>query len=302
MNWILLAFIAPLLWAISNFIDKFLISKYFKGGSGTLVMFSCFIALPVAILILIFKPSVLDVNISTSLLMMLIGFISISYLFPYLKALNQADTSTVIPIFQIIPVFNYFLAFLILGEVLSKSQILASLMIIIGAVGISLKFDGRKTKLRGNIVLLMLLASLIVSLNAVLFKFFAIDLDYWTVSFWEYLGSLIFGIILFIGVKSYRTDFISSLKRNGKNILGLNTINEIVNVIAVMIFSYALLLAPVALVSVINGFQPLFVFLIGLFLTVFVPHLIKEDLGKKIILQKIAFILLMFIGAYLLGF
>ncbi len=41
MNWILIASIAPILWAITNYIDKHLISKYLKGeGIGALMIFS----------------------------------------------------------------------------------------------------------------------------------------------------------------------------------------------------------------------------------------------------------------------
>lgn len=263
-------------------------------------MYSCFVGLPVALLILIFKPSVINLNLGTALLIVINAIIHLTYLFPYFKSLHKADASIVIPLFQLIPVFSYFLAFAILGETLSNMQIIASIMIICGAIGISIKFEGRKTRLRGDVVMLMLLASLLVSINFVMFKFFAIDSDFWTVSFWQYIGFLIFGLIIFLLVKSYRRDFLSSFRKSGKKVISLNVLNESISVVAGLVFTYATLLAPVALVSVINGFQPLFVFLIGLLLTIFVPHIIKEDLGKKIILQKVVFILLMFIGAYLL--
>ena len=301
MNWLIIAFLAPLFWAISNFIDKLLISKYFKGGIGTLIIYSCLMGLPVAILIFLFKPEVLQVSFALALFMLLNGGLYSIYLFPYLKALHKADASTVIPVFQIIPVLSYLLAFLILGETLSKKQVIASLLIITGAIGISLKWEGRRTRLRKEVVLLILLASLIISITTVLFKFFAIDLNFWTVSFWYFLGSLILGILLLIFSKKYQKEFINSLKLNGKKIIGLNAINETVNTVAEMIFGYATLLAPLALVSVINGFQPLFVFLLGILLTFFAPHLIKEDISKRIILQKSVFIAVMIIGAYLLG-
>lgn len=301
MDWLILAFIAPLLWAISNFIDKFLVEKHFKGGIGTLVMYSCFIGLPVAILVAIFNPNVFNINPATAIFIIANGFVYIGYLFPYLKALNKADTSVVVPLFQIIPVFDYLLALLILGEVLSNMQIIGSLMIIGGAVGISIKFKGKKTRLRGDVIRLMLFACLLIAINSVMFKFFAIDTDFWTVTFWENVGLAVFGLILLISVRRYRNDFISSFKKNGKKIIALNAFNEIISIIGIIIFTYAFMFAPLALVSVINGFQPLFVFLIGATLTIFFPSLIKEELNKKIILQKVIFIGLMIWGAYLLG-
>src|SRR3990172_12874611 len=243
MNWLILAFLAPLLWAISNFIDKFLISKYFKSGTGTLVIYSCLIGLPVSLFILLLKPSVVNLNLGTGLLILLNGALFISYLFPYFKALSKADTSTVIPLFQTIPIFSYFLAFFILGEALSNMQILASIFVICGAIGISLKFEERKAGFRKDVVLLMLLASIIISLNSLLFKFFAIDLDFWTVSFWQYLGFAVFGLVILLFVKSYRGDFLSSFKKNGRKVVSLNVMNELINIIAVIVFTYAILLS-----------------------------------------------------------
>lgn len=183
MNWLIISSLVPLLWATSNFIDKFLISKYSKEGIGTLVIYSCLIGLPVSLFILFFKPEVINLSLSTGLIILLNGALYISFLFPYFKALSKADTSTIIPLFQMVPISSYFLALLVLGETLSNIQLLASLFIIAGAIGISLKFEGKKARFRGNIILLMMLASFIISLNSLIFKFFAIDLDFWTVSF-----------------------------------------------------------------------------------------------------------------------
>jgi len=301
MNWFIIAIFAPLLWAISNFIDKFLVSKYFKSNVGTLIIYSSLIGLPVAALIVLFKPQVLSLNWTTASLIILNSFLYIIYLFPYFKALSKADASLVVPIFQTVSVFSYFLAFFVLGETLFKTQIIGSLLIIFGAVGISLKINERKLHLTKDVLFLQLLASFIVALNSLFFKFFAIKLDFWTVSFWQYTGILIFGLILLTFVKSYRKDFLLAFKRNSGSIIGLNVINEVVNITATIIFTFAILLAPLALVWVINGFQPLFAFLIGIGLTLFFPHLIKEDLNKKIILQKVFFMLIIFLGAYLLN-
>jgi len=278
-----------------------LISKYFKSGTGTLVIYSCLIGLPVAILIALFKPSVLNLNLATGILLILNGFLFIVYLFSYFKALSKADTSVVVPIFQSVSVFSYFLAFFVLGEVLVVKQIVGSLLIIFGAIGISIKFSGRKIRLTKDVLFLQLFASLLIALNALFFKFFALRIDFWTVSFWQYSGFVIFGLFLLIFVKSYRNDFVVSFRRNKQTILGLNALNEVINIIGVIVFSFATLLAPLTLVWVVNGLQPMFVFLIGILLTMFFPYLVKEELNKKVLFQKALFILVMFVGAYLLS-
>jgi len=58
-------------------------------------------------------------------------------------------------------------------------------------------------------------------------------------------------------------------------------------------------LAPViALVNVVNGVQPLFVLLLGVSLTLWFPHVVREEIGKGILLVKAASILLLFAGVF----
>lgn len=300
MNWFFIAVIAPFLRACSNFIDKLLISKYFKSWVGTLIIYSTLIGLPVAFIIALLNPHVLSIKTSTAICIILNSFLYISYLFPYFKALQKADVSVVVPIFQTIPVFSYFLALVLLGETLTTIQIWWSLLIILWAIGITLTLQDKKIHLPKDVFLLQLLASFIIAVHFLLFKYFAIQWDFWTVSFWQYIGFAIFWIVLLVFVKQYRQDFVMSFTKNSKALLWLNAFNEIVNIIAVIIFSFASLLAPLTLVWVINSFQPLFVFLIGMLLTLIAPHLIKENVNKKVLLQKIVFILLMFLGTFLL--
>jgi uncharacterized membrane protein len=300
MNWILIALLAPLLWAITNFIDKYLISNHFKSSIGTLIVYSGLIGFPVSLLIVIFNPGVLFIAPLTAFLIILNGILFSFYLFPYFKALSKADASVVVPIFQSVAVFSYFLAFFVLGEVLSKLQLIGAGLVILGAIGISIKFHSNKIHLTKDVLVLQLLASFIIALNTLLFKFFAAQVNFWAVSFWQYVGFTIFALFLLVFIKSYREKFIQSFKINKGKILGLNSLNEAVNIGALIIFTFATLLAPLSLVWAINGFQPVFVFLIGLFLTLMFPHIIKEEINARIIIQKIIFMIIIFVGTYLI--
>ena len=301
MDWFILGVISQFLWSVTNFIDKGLIEKYFKSGVGALIIYSCLIGLPTSLLILILKPEVFFIDFFTATLIVLNSFLLIIYLFPYFKALGKSDASLVIPMFQMISVFGYFLAFIILGERLTGIQIGASLLIILGAIGISARFDNGRIRFHRSVFFLMMLASLLLSINALFFKFFAVSLDFWTVSFWSYFGFFIMGMIFFLFFRTYRNDFLSSLSKNKKSVISWSFFNESLNIIAQIIFTYATLLTALSLVLVTNGFQPVFVFLIGLFLSVFYPHIIKENISRGAIVQKIIFILIIFVGAYLLN-
>ena len=64
---------------------------------------------------------------------------------------------------------------------------------------------------------------------------------------------------------------------------------------------YATLLAPVALVLLVNSFQPLFVFTFGIVPTLFFPGVAKESLDRMKMLQKAAGTGLMLVGGYLIS-
>ena len=299
MNWIFIALLAPLLFAISSFIDKVLISKYFRGESGALIIYGCLVGLPLALLIFIFNPAVIHITLATAIFVMINGSLLAIYLFPYLKALNQEDASAISPLFQIIPLFTYILSFFILGERLTSIQLIAGAIIILGAMGLSSNFHKGKFHVKKETVFLMLLATLIIAVNSVMFKVFAIELDFWTTTFWQYFGFVIFGILLLF-IKRHRKAFVFTFKKNKISILGLNMLNEVVNLAGLLILSYATLLAPIALVGIVNEVYPIIVLILGAIATLVIPKWIKEDLSKETIIRKIIFILIISVGAYIL--
>lgn len=146
----------------------------------------------------------------------------------------------------------------------------------------------------------MFLSSFLVAVNGLIFKFFAINSDFWTTSFWEYIGFSVTAAGMIIFVKSYRKQFQSVIKQNKFPVIGLNVSNEMINIVAKLCMNFATLLAPLALVWVVNGFQPFFVFLYGVILTIFFPKLGSENLAKKHFAHKIFAIAIMFVGVYLL--
>jgi len=302
MNWFIIALIAPFLWAITNHIDKHLINKYFrKGGVGSIIIFSSLIGIFVLPFILIIHPAVFTIKPILALLIIINGSIYVLSLLPYLYALAEDEASIVVPLFQTIPVFSYVLAFFVLGERLTGIQIIASLLIILGAMVLSLDLNQKKIKFKKKVFWLMFLASFSVALNGLIFKYVAIQEDFWTTSFWEYIGFAILSIILLVFIKSYRDQFLLVIRNNRRVVLGWNTINEVLNIIAKIAMNFATLLAPLALVWVVNGFQPFFVLIFGIIITLFFPYFGKEILVKKYLIQKVIAIAIMFVGVYMLN-
>jgi len=104
MNWFFIALAAPVLWAVTVHIDKYLVSRYLKEvGIGTLAIFSALIGLLVLPFILIIEPNVFSLDIKNSGAIIINGIIYVLAIIPFLYALKNDETSIVVPLFQTIP-------------------------------------------------------------------------------------------------------------------------------------------------------------------------------------------------------
>jgi len=299
MHWFFVALIPPFLWAITNHLDKYLLNKYAKQIKlASFIIFAGFFVLPLAIFILIFKPHVVHIPVQYALMMMTAGIFFTIYLFPYYRALIIEDTSIVVPMFQMVPILGFILAFIFLREHLEAKQILAGIIIILGSIGLSLELS-EKIRLKSQVFFLMFIASLLVSIGVLTYKFVAIKTDYWTAIFWEEIGMIVAVIFLFF-IKDNRKNFIESVLTQNRNFMIVMTFNEILNRGAGLIVSYAFLLVPIALVQLVSSVQPLFVFIMGIIMAVFLPKFSLENMTRKFLVQKIVFICLILLGSYLL--
>lgn len=302
MHWFFIALIGPLLYACTNFIDKVLLEKYFKkGGVGTLLLFSSLISATVLPFLFLMDKSVFDVDIIKIIVLSIVGILNVLVLWFYFIALKDEEASIVVVFYQLIPIYGGILGYFILGEKLTSMQLISMAIIILGTSIISFEIDSdNKFKLRRKTILPMLAAGFCWALGSVLFKFVAIEEKLVRSLFWEHLMLTVVGLFLFIFVRSYRVNFIESIRMNSKAILSLNFLNEGLYIAGNIVVAFAYLLAPVGLVLLTESFQPIFVFTIGVFLTVFFPGVTTEKIHIKHILQKIIAIIITGIGTYLL--
>jgi len=302
MSWFLLALIPSALWAITNHIDKYLLSKYLKQlGFGSLILFSSIIGTILLPIVWLIDPHVFQIQPLHAFIIIISGIIySIAWI-PYIYALNQTEASRIAPFFATIPIFTYILGYFFLKEVLSPVQILAAILIIGSAVSLSMEKSENKVKIKKGVIALMMLSAALMATNSFLFKFIAIQESFWLTTFWEYIGLTIFAILILIFVPKYRHDFTSCLKYNPVWILSINGINEILNIGAKMILAYATLSIPLTVAWLAGNTSSFFVFIFGIIITVFFPKFNQENITKKIILHKSIAIIVLFIGSYLLN-
>lgn len=301
MNWFLIALIGPVLYAFANHTDKYLISKYVRGGAvGSLIIFSALFAVVAMPVVLFIHPDVAEISFFRGIVLAVNGTLSVIAILCYFYALHKDEVSNVVPFYQTIPVFGFILGYVILGETISVTQGVASLLIIAGALILSLELE-EKVGFKKKVAVLMLSASILYAINSVVFKSVAIGTGYWTSLFWSMVGQVLIGLLFLLFVKKYRHQFVMMMRENGAAALGLNSLSEILFTIAEAATAFATLLAPVALVLLVNSFQPFFVFTIGIVLTLLFPHISQESLLRKHLAQKTLGIALMILGTYFIG-
>ena len=83
--------------------------------------------------------------------------------------------------------------------------------------------------------------------------------------------------IAILAVPGYRRQFFALFRRSPGAVVAINGANELINLGGGLGVRFAYLSAPVALVSAISSTSTLFVFGIGILLTLFLPGLGRED-------------------------
>ena len=191
----------------------------------------------------------------------------------------------VAPFFQSVPLFGYVLGYFVLGETLSLRQMAGGALIVVGTLFVSVRLRGGVQTFKLRLALLMLACGLAAALSGLIFKIFAIEVAFWTTTFWMFIGEAVFGIALLTS-GNYRRQLVAMLRANRAALLTINGSNELINLGGTLGSRYALMLAPLSLVQAIGSTTTLFVFAFGVGLSVFFPRLSNESLSRRDLAQK----------------
>ena len=297
MNWVIFALLSRALWATHNIVDKLLIGKYLR-DSVILTLIAGISALFLSIIIIILNG--LDwIGLKPAVLAIFAGTIQILAIFAFYKAISKEEISRVIPLFQFTAPFVLILSLLFLGEVLTRNHYLAFVLILLGGFLISLQKTKGVLKLR-NAFWWMILSSLIYAIQVVNLKSLYIAHTFWDLTVYLGFGEFLPTPILLLFIVNFRDRFakgLSNLKPVGWTLLILSMF-----FIATASLSgfWALTSGPVSLISVLRGFQSVFVLIYAVLFSIWLPKILKEELSKSVLGIKSIAIFLMVIGLYLI--
>lgn len=296
MSWIIYSLIAPIFFSLSNFIDKYSLEKNVSNMFDFLFFSSIFGWLFLPILVLIFGLPEFNVF---SLLPIGLGVMLVySYGF-YGKALEVGETSRIVILFKLIPVLTLALGFLLLGQTLTLLQFIAFLLVLSGAVFVSVERGEGGFKLYSGTYWIMCA----ICTWSVLFL--VADWTMTQISFEEFmvfdtLGTALAGPLMLL-IPSIRRLVLEGWARSTQAKFGWFFANNLTDLLGQMAMKKSFSLAPAAgLVTVAIQIQSLYVIVLGILLTFIFPLHFREDISLKTIAGKLFGALIMFCGIYLL--
>jgi uncharacterized membrane protein len=292
MSWVFLALFAPFLSALANIVDKFLLGKR---------MVNCFALLPVAgfFALLFGVGSFLFVSfdgvpISKLAIAFGLGLVGSFLYMLYYFVLSSEEVSRVISIWYVQPVFVLLFALLFLGEMFPLFKIGGILFCVGGAIALGIDKLPKGFAFRKGFWWLML--------NCVISALVSVGLKFSLegVGYWQIFSAQSFG--LFVGLSS--TIFMPSVRKHLGHVLKnvhILGVSEVLAFTAKLVLLAAFALAPVSLVSALSSVQPLFVLGLSLFLSIFIPSILKEDWSRSVVLKKSVSVAAIFVGAVIVA-
>lgn len=298
MLWLFFALSAPFVWSITNFADKFLVDKKIR-DAFTITILVGLLYFCIGILIFLFSGLKI-LPVKETVFAFLSGAAVVFYLLPYFKALMMEETSRIAPLFEFTSIFALIFSLLFLREAINGRQLLAFPLIIAGAFILGTKkLDRGIFKLR-YALWLMLISDFLFAWMNIFFRYVMYTTDFWTASAYQGIGAGIISLLLLI-YGPWRQRFTQETKKLSSGTFLLLTFTNFLTILGYILLNVAISLTPVALVMVVIGVQSFMVLIEGIFLSIWFPNIIKEDIQKSTIGIKIFSIALIFIGIYLIN-
>ena len=291
IEWLFFALLAVLFWTSTNLIDKILVTDHFKNPlMNTLISgsISPFFGLFILAFIKFEVPSTEFIFLSVfSGLIVFLG----NYF--YFHSLKEEEVSRVAPFFLSMSIFILIFSAIFLKEVLSFNQYTGIILIVSGAVILSIKKGFRITLNKS--IFFALTSSFLYAIVYVISKHLLSFQDFFVLFAFQGFG---IGLGALITVFFFKGFFKEAKKKMNATKWAL--LSETLGSIGSFSSLIAVSMAFVSLVGAIPAFQPLFVLILASIISFFNPKLLKEELKKTTLIQKFFSILIMVYGSTLL--
>jgi drug/metabolite transporter (DMT)-like permease len=296
MNWVFVIISAYFLLAIVFLLDKYILA----GPIPSPKVYSFYICVLQAITVVLIPFVDFSVPSNSQFILILVaGAAYVLGLVWFYKGLIQYEASRVTSaVGGMIPVFTVLLMFLISKEIPEASSLFALFLLVIGTVLISYKKRFTAKSLGISAV-----SAFFWACQFVLMKYVYLENSFWTSFIWLKIGVAITALALLFS-KEVREGLFRQKSGFKKNTAILFFGTQGLGAAANILQNWAVALVPLAAISLVPAFQGVqyvFLLIIAILISFKFPQLLKEEVSKNVIFQKVVAILLIIGGITLLS-
>jgi len=284
MEWANIAILSAAVMGGVNILDSHLLSKRMPGLRAFLLPVAI-IHLIYGIILFILFPLPAGVGIQPVLIAIASSALRTGAVLIMLNSLKKEEVSRVIPIVYSYPIFVAIMAVPLLGESLNSLNWLAIIIVVLGAVTVSIRQNPFSSTSWYSKLLLLFGSSLLFATADVASKYALGYISSWNM-FWLTTFCMS-GIFLSISVRPKIIRQLMDMKQR-KSTMGLLTFNETLAPLGIVLSFWALERGPVSLVSAIISSRPMFVLIFAIILSRLSPTFLEWHSGNRILVLRIA--------------
>lgn len=308
LNWFPLALLSAFILTFINYGDKYVVERQIPDPLALIIFLSWVNLCFALVLWLLVGLPILPLR--DTLLLFIAGTPPAFAGFFYFQVVSRDEISRVVVLLQLTPVFTLLLSVMFLGDALTLQQLLGFSLIMAAAIGVTRQPPpATPSELEApatSILLLMILTTLIFAggfvLSDDLAGRLATDLrGLTTITAYTSFGYWLGGLVLMGLLPNVRRAFNQQRKvLTGQAVASIIALESLFITRQFVLFQ-ALVLGPVALVTLIGSLNVFFAIFLGWALTLWRPQIFKENISRASLLRKGAWALVVLVGLILIN-
>lgn len=301
MLWLIITIAAYFIFAAVFLIDKYLLT----GPIPNPKVYSFYIGV-LGIAVLLFIPFI-DFYVLEPL-QLFFAFISgasfVLAILWFFKGLKLFEPSRIVPaVGGVLPIFTFLLVYLFSGrkQTFQSWEVLAFILLVLGSVLITYE---KSKKLSLKSFKISIVAAFFFALSFVFAKYVYLEYPFLLGLVWIRLGGVSAALIFLLSPKLRKELFQQKIGLQ-KNTALIFLSSQSAGALAGILQNWAIALAPliyVAFINALQGVQYVFLLILAGLISLKFPKVLKEQIAKEVIFQKVVAILLIGIGLVLLAF
>lgn len=305
MNWFTIAAVAYFLIAVQTILDKFLLSSKRVNHPAVYTFYSGVMSFFTLVL---FPFGFHSIGAGLLIQYILSGALFAFGMLLLFFAIQKSEASRVIPVVGVvIPITTYFLSIFFLSDKLSNAQLFGVVVLLFGGLLISWlrPAAGEKHSLFAGFYQAVASGVLLAAAYTFFKGFYQHD-NFMNVFIWTRLG-LFFGALGLLLVSSWRQAIFASLtnfkkpshEQQSSGVLFVA--NKIFGGVGSALLNFAMSLGNITVVNALVSLEYVFIFLLGIGFSFWLPNVFQEKMDWQNSLQKIIAILVISSGIILIS-